>query len=97
MNDDRRNILKLLGLTAVGGTVSTEAIGASSGEGYPAHAMRSVSLQNSIAESLERLAAAIRRGDVAATSVDVHSSLRMDEWISHEVKVNVEILKDQVG
>jgi len=95
--NDRRNILKMLGLTAVGGAVSTEAIGASSGEGYPAHAMRSVNLQERVAASLERLAAAIRRGDVAAMKIDVHSSVTMDDWLSHEIKVHVEILRDQVS
>ena len=93
----RRNILKVLGMTAITGTVATDALGETVGDNAPSLARSSERMQDRIATSLESLAKAIRAGEVAAIGIDVHSSLRADEWLEHEVKVRVEILQDQAA
>jgi len=91
----RRNILKVLGMTAVAGTVSTDTIAGNDSPGYPAITVEgSKQFQDRVAESLESLAKAIRSGEATALAIDVQSKLELNNWLQHEVKIRVEILQD---
>jgi hypothetical protein len=98
MSATKRDILKLLGVGAIG-AVSTEALATH----YPVGMKSSVAIahpteqtQLRVAESLERLARAIRNGDACAKRMDVTSTMQTDEFLEHEVRVVVELLKGEV-
>jgi hypothetical protein len=98
--NQRRNILKLLGVAGVGALVNTEATATTDTPEAAVPNLAQVGMQRqlAIASSLENMAKAIREGTLAATSLDVHSSLKPEaEWMSHTVTVNVEILKDHTS
>ena len=98
MTATKRDILKLLGVGAIG-AVSTEALATQ----HPLGGVTSVSIahandqtQRRVAESLERLARAIRNGDASVKTMAVTSTLQPDDFLDHEVRVVVELLKGEV-
>jgi hypothetical protein len=99
MNTSKRDILKLLGIGAVG-AISTETLATQIPLGYDAGSIglaeSNQQTQLRIAESLERLARAIRNGDAGVKKMDVTSTLQLDSFLEHEIRVVVELLKGEV-
>jgi hypothetical protein len=93
-------MLALLGISAVATVVNTETLVSSelgNMDGFPNASLRGMERQIKIAEALERLAAGVRSGDLAAIELVTTSSLKADEWLQHSVTVRVEMLRDNVA
>lgn len=98
MNTSKRDMLKLLGIGAVG-AISTETLATTLpiGDGKAvALAEANLETQSRVAESLERLARAIRNGDAAVKKMDVISTFQTDTFLDHEIRVVVELLKGEM-
>lgn len=92
----RRNILALMGISASAALVNTETLGVDMNfpqPGGPTLAEGSLGMQNRIADALERVAKGIRTGEIAATGLNVQSKVELNNWLSHDIHVNVEMLK----
>jgi len=84
----RRTVLGLLGLApATAAIPSTEDIGTSYGHAVPKLVEPSVELQVSVATALERMAAGIRRCELEAIEIEVHSVGKVNTFLEHELRV----------
>jgi hypothetical protein len=97
---DRRDILRVLGLGSAVALINGEAIASDEGKAqYPELATPNLMTYHKanaerVANALESLAKEIRAGNVAPTRMDIKSSVTPDTWMSHQVVIDVEILKD---
>jgi hypothetical protein len=86
---NRRNILTVLGVAAVGTpALASERIATDLGETpptVPGIAMRSLETQIRFAEALEHAAAAVRRGELTCLAMDINSEVKLNEWMYHKV------------
>lgn len=96
MNQNRRNILTMLGLASAGVAVSTDAIAQNMGPPAPALGAPHEGVQEKFAEAMENMAKAIRSGQLVVTKLSVDSVMDLNnpEWLSHNITMNCEILKD---
>lgn len=100
---NRRNILTVLGVAAA----STPAFAAEKISSFedvhgsplppyvPGVAMRNPETQELFAKALERAAAAIRRGEMDCTAMDINSKVALEEWMEHKVTFTFELLVDK--
>jgi len=93
MATTRRNILTILGLapvaTAVAASEDLDTWGAS--PGIPGLTTRGPEFQIRVAETLERMAAAIRTHELIAQEVELNSKVQFSEWMTHDFHVKVEL------
>jgi hypothetical protein len=94
---NRRNILAMIGLSSAA-AVSTEALANRGGE-YPIYCPvasdKGPEVQDSIASALENLARSIRNRDALAISLVASSTHTGEEFLSHEIKITVELPAEQ--
>jgi hypothetical protein len=58
----------------------------------------SAQFQEKMAESLERLANAIRSGELSARGLNIKSDVKFDDWMKHDIVISVEMpLNDWTG
>lgn len=89
----RRDILSILGASAAASVAVAAEDVSTIDNGWPGYglALPGKEVQNKIAASLEKLAASIRSGEVSALGLDIHSKVRIHQWMEHMVTVKLEI------
>jgi hypothetical protein len=91
----RRDILAVLGLAAAGSAaVAAEDVADPPFKGWPQApglATPGPEFQERVARTLERLAAALRRGEVGACGMNVSSAVTPNEWLEHVLTIRLEL------
>lgn len=88
----RRSVLTALGLVPITAAIpSTEDVSLETGGG-PSLAHPSRELQLNAAKALERLATGIRKQEIEVTEMDVHSEMRMSQFMSHVLSLRFALL-----
>jgi len=103
MSMERRDLLKYLGIAGAATLVNGEAVGKDyagpSGPDVPNLVDGGREGQLAIAAQLEKLAAGIRAGDLSAVEMKIGTAVKPNDphWLTHDVTISVEMLKDHVA
>jgi len=91
---NRRDVLSILGLSTAAAAVSTEAM-VKQENSWPVYVpglpQRGPEYQEMLATAMENLAKSIRNHDAIATNLVTTSQANFDNWLSHEIKITVEL------
>ena len=91
-NLNRRNILTILGLASANtAAVAAEKFSTLPSFAAPSLMQPSLEAQEKIASALEHMAAAIRSGELTGIELNINSSVKMNQWIMHEVRIVCEV------
>lgn len=99
MKQNRRNILTMMGLASASVAMGTDAIAEDLGPPAPHLGRPHKGVQDKFAEALENMARAIRNKEMVVTKLSIDSVMdfKDPEWLSHNVTLNCEILKDHTS
>jgi hypothetical protein len=84
MTNTRRDLLAIMGLAPAAALINTEAVA-------PQYPYRTEGVINRVADSLVKLADAIRSGDVDIVNLVVTSEISPDTFLDHELRLRVSV------